>query len=73
MVAGVSKGKDHSKQSLFIITAFSIWNCSTGFPNQTDQFGQWFTWCQTCRHGGHSSHMTDWFKYVNNLYECIDN
>jgi len=22
----------------------------------------WFTWCQTCRHGGHTIHMTEWFK-----------
>lgn len=26
------------------------------------EFGHWFTWCQTCRHGGHSSHMTHWFE-----------
>lgn len=24
-------------------------------------FASWFTWCQTCRHGGHSSHILDWF------------
>ncbi|XP_071500318.1 GATOR2 complex protein MIOS-like [Diadema antillarum] len=28
---------------------------------QTD-FGQWFSWCQTCRHGGHADHITEWFK-----------
>ncbi|XP_064455610.1 GATOR2 complex protein MIOS-like [Ornithodoros turicata] len=22
----------------------------------------WFTWCQTCRHGGHASHISGWFK-----------
>ncbi|KAI9351095.1 hypothetical protein DFJ73DRAFT_795832 [Zopfochytrium polystomum] len=22
----------------------------------------WFTWCQTCRHGGHGEHLTGWFK-----------
>ncbi|KAK7593002.1 hypothetical protein V9T40_007754 [Parthenolecanium corni] len=22
----------------------------------------WFTWCQTCRHGGHAGHLSDWFK-----------
>ncbi|XP_053214415.1 GATOR complex protein MIOS-like [Panonychus citri] len=21
----------------------------------------WFSWCQTCRHGGHAKHMMDWF------------
>nr|XP_022917672.1 GATOR complex protein MIOS-A isoform X1 [Onthophagus taurus] len=25
-------------------------------------FSHWFTWCQTCRHGGHASHMLQWFK-----------
>ncbi|KDO32910.1 hypothetical protein SPRG_02602 [Saprolegnia parasitica CBS 223.65] len=24
-------------------------------------FAEWFTWCQTCKHGGHAHHMTDWF------------
>lgn len=24
-------------------------------------FDSWFTWCQTCRHGGHSSHILEWF------------
>ena len=22
----------------------------------------WFTWCQTCRHGGHAVHMMQWFS-----------
>ncbi|KAK7083685.1 hypothetical protein SK128_028073 [Halocaridina rubra] len=22
----------------------------------------WFTWCQTCRHGGHAFHLMEWFK-----------
>ncbi|CAO3636556.1 unnamed protein product [Cunninghamella blakesleeana] len=25
-------------------------------------FDLWFTWCQTCRHGGHAIHMLDWFQ-----------
>jgi len=25
-------------------------------------FGNWFTWCQRCRHGGHAQHMSDWFQ-----------
>ncbi|KAJ3140651.1 hypothetical protein HDU90_007953 [Geranomyces variabilis] len=24
-------------------------------------FDLWFTWCQTCRHGGHAAHMLQWF------------
>ena len=23
---------------------------------------QWMLWCQICRHGGHASHIRDWFK-----------
>lgn len=26
------------------------------------EFSIWFTWCQTCRHGGHAEHLQDWFK-----------
>ncbi|RIA86881.1 hypothetical protein C1645_778580 [Glomus cerebriforme] len=25
-------------------------------------FDLWFTWCQTCRHGGHAIHMLQWFQ-----------
>lgn len=24
-------------------------------------FVEWFTWCQSCRHGGHASHIAEWF------------
>ncbi|PRP89466.1 WD repeat-containing protein mio-like [Planoprotostelium fungivorum] len=30
-------------------------------------FGSWFTWCQSCRHGGHACHMMEWFV---NHREC---
>lgn len=30
-------------------------------------FDSWFTWCQTCRHGGHASHIIEWF---NQHVEC---
>ncbi len=25
-------------------------------------FDLWFTWCQTCRHGGHAIHILQWFE-----------
>jgi len=31
---------------------------SSGVQN----FDDWFSWCQTCKHGGHSGHLADWFK-----------
>jgi len=24
-------------------------------------FDYWFTWCQTCKHGGHAKHIFEWF------------
>ncbi len=27
-----------------------------------DSSAQWFTWCGACRHGGHATHLTVWFK-----------
>ncbi|KAL5006541.1 hypothetical protein ScPMuIL_015347 [Solemya velum] len=35
---------------------------TTDFDHKMSPFKDWFTWCQTCRHGGHSSHITEWFK-----------
>ncbi|CAF0839136.1 unnamed protein product [Brachionus calyciflorus] len=26
------------------------------------KFGNWFSWCQTCHHGGHIKHLIYWFK-----------
>ncbi|XP_026277027.1 GATOR complex protein MIOS-B [Frankliniella occidentalis] len=26
------------------------------------EFANWFTWCQSCRHGGHASHIMHWFS-----------
>lgn len=39
---------------------------TSGFYNpvgiKSKPFQKWFSWCQTCRHGGHSSHLSEWFK-----------
>lgn len=29
--------------------------------NKTADLASWFTWCQTCRHGGHTDHIQNWF------------
>ncbi|XP_062143196.1 GATOR2 complex protein MIOS [Drosophila sulfurigaster albostrigata] len=29
---------------------------------QLKPFAKWFSWCQTCRHGGHTEHIMQWFK-----------
>lgn len=26
------------------------------------EFANWFTWCQSCRHGGHAAHIMQWFS-----------
>ncbi|KAJ3180188.1 hypothetical protein HDU85_004191 [Gaertneriomyces sp. JEL0708] len=35
-------------------------------------FDTWFTWCQTCRHGGHALHLMQWFENHNDcpVSEC---
>ncbi|RTG83870.1 WD repeat-containing protein mio, partial [Schistosoma bovis] len=33
---------------------------SSSIPNSIP-IADWFVWCQACRHGGHASHLTDWF------------
>lgn len=34
---------------------------------KTADLASWFTWCQTCRHGGHTDHLQLWFSSHN---EC---
>lgn len=34
----------------------------TEYNSKLSSFDSWFTWCQSCRHGGHSSHITSWFS-----------
>ncbi|CAB4065826.1 unnamed protein product [Lepeophtheirus salmonis] len=31
-------------------------------PKKISPFKNFFSWCQTCRHGGHALHILDWFK-----------
>jgi WD repeat-containing protein mio len=39
---------------------------TSGFYNpagmKSKPFQKWFSWCQTCRHGGHTEHLAEWFK-----------
>lgn len=39
---------------------------TSGFYNpvgiKSKPFQKWFSWCQTCRHGGHTDHLAEWFK-----------
>lgn len=35
-------------------------NSSPAF--KTNPFSNWFSWCQTCRHGAHSAHLLSWFS-----------
>lgn len=30
--------------------------------NKPRPFSTWFSWCQTCRHGGHTEHLAQWFE-----------
>lgn len=45
---------------------------------ETNRFGKWFAWCQTCKHGGHIKHLIDWFKnhdkcpFLHCKCECLN-
>jgi hypothetical protein len=46
--------------------AICLLHLGEGLAIQTDAdggpFDDWFAWCQTCHHGGHSRHLSDWFS-----------
>jgi len=37
------------------------------YEESQNSFNYWFTWCQSCFHGGHAIHMMEWFE---NHDEC---
>ncbi|CAH1789595.1 unnamed protein product [Owenia fusiformis] len=43
-------------------SALAVPRDSTGENGKLTKLREWFTWCQTCRHGGHAEHITEWFK-----------
>lgn len=48
-----------------ITTGLPLNNPGSGHTSggwQSRPFSKWFSWCQTCRHGGHTEHMAQWFK-----------
>ncbi|CAN7998408.1 unnamed protein product [Ixodes hexagonus] len=45
--------------------AGSLWKKGDADPPEEDKLSDlstWFTWCQSCRHGGHAVHLSDWFR-----------
>ncbi|KAF9363112.1 hypothetical protein BGX34_004832 [Mortierella sp. NVP85] len=41
--------------------ALGPWSSLGRKSTEPTSFDLWFTWCQTCRHGGHAMHMAEWF------------
>ncbi|ENN79182.1 hypothetical protein D910_02334, partial [Dendroctonus ponderosae] len=66
-VAGSSNkltGCPHCRKPLprCIICLMTMGTCIAEIKGIKPQsFDNWFTWCQSCRHGGHSRHLTNWF------------
>lgn len=43
-------------------TPINTLNNSTTGSWKSNKFSKWFSWCQTCRHGGHTEHLSLWFS-----------
>ncbi|KAJ1666924.1 hypothetical protein EV178_001838 [Coemansia sp. RSA 1646] len=54
MTLGTPAGQPASADDMVATT-------SAGMAAVDGEFSQWFSWCQTCGHGGHVSHLEDWF------------
>jgi hypothetical protein len=46
-----TSSKQLTSNSSYVVTGQSV-----------NSFSYWFSWCPTCNHGGHSNHISDWFK-----------
>ena len=58
---------NHSNNKNYVITS----TASIKHEKKLSGIGDWFTWCQTCLHGGHAGHMMDWFKLVWVFFVCF--
>ena len=57
----VNTGNQHSQIINGItIDKFDVESLST--PQPRIGIGSWWTWCQTCNHGGHAQHLSHWFE-----------
>ncbi|KAH9267830.1 hypothetical protein BASA84_000517 [Batrachochytrium salamandrivorans] len=51
----------HSKNT--VTSEQAGFNSVSNSQEQTaTMINSWFTWCQSCKHGGHTGHILDWFK-----------
>lgn len=55
--------RNSTQQQTISTTTLLASNANT----RTHQLSNWFSWCQTCRHGAHSAHLLSWF---NENSEC---
>ena len=69
--------RNNNVMDWFQITRHKLWMVSQvnyfttlfvgGGLQVADSFGLWFTWCQSCRHGGHANHIAQWFRWARCL------
>jgi hypothetical protein len=68
------QAKEESKK---LETNVNVSGDSLGFIMNT-KIGNWFSWCQSCKHGGHIKHLIEWFRtnqkcpYLHCKCQCIN-
>ena len=45
-----------------MLSMVSDGSCLRPGKEKKSLFSDWMTWCQSCHHGGHSTHMQLWFR-----------
>jgi hypothetical protein len=58
---GETVQQQHPHSSLKRFFKFSLQNENIYFLVNS-KYGNWFSWCQSCKHGGHVKHLIDWFR-----------
>jgi hypothetical protein len=43
--------------------AICLINMGTSINESKEPISDWFTFCISCKHGGHVSHIKEWFKF----------
>ena len=56
------KTNEHTKENNICDNVKAVFQSENIYFLSNSKFGSWFSWCATCKHGGHIKHLIDWFK-----------
>lgn len=62
LLSNNSRGNGNTDTTNTAVTVITTHTHTEDTPHNVLAFGQWFFFCQHCKHGGHAACIDDWFE-----------